>query len=99
MRSPSGSGDDVGAPVDIDGAARDTPREWRGEIGAGEADIHDVGQLAERRMRRRLDEQEIEVLEAGRGAGLQRAGRKGVDPDVLRICTRNNPVHYVGPDI
>ena len=71
-------------PSTVDRPAGDAMGERRGEVGAGIAHIHDVHQLAERRLARRLVQQQLEVLEAGRSARLERAGRDGVDADATR---------------
>src|SRR5258705_13866414 len=62
------SGNDVDAAVDIDGATGDAMSEGRGEVGARPTDVHDVDQLAERRLVRRLVQQVLEILEPGGGA-------------------------------
>src|SRR5262245_41970248 len=77
------SGDDVDAAVDIERLARKPPRVRGGEVRAGEAHVHDVDQLANRRALRRFVEQQVEILEPGCGARLQRAGRDCVDANSL----------------
>src|SRR6266481_4159614 len=84
-RQPGGdigpSGHDAGAAVDIDGPARDTVSEGRGEIGAGVANVHDVDQLAQWRLFRRLVQQKLEVFQTRRGPRLEWARRDRVYPD------------------
>src|SRR4029453_1901359 len=75
------SGDDVATAVDIDGAAGDAMGERRCEISAGPAHVHDVDQLAERRLLGGLVQQQLEVLQARGGARLERTGREGVNAD------------------
>src|SRR5437867_7547910 len=58
--------------VDVQGLAADPPRIRRGQVGAREADVHDVDELAEGRAFRRLGEQQVEVLETGGGPCLER---------------------------
>src|SRR5262245_3440601 len=65
---------DVHAAVDVHGFAADSSSVGRGEVGAREADIHDVHELTERGALGRLGQHEIEVLETASGARLQRAG-------------------------
>ena len=57
-----GSGNEVGAAIDIDGSAGDSLGERRREIGAGESDVHNVDKLPERRLLSSFSEQELEVL-------------------------------------
>src|SRR6516165_10863152 len=73
------SGDDIGASIDIDGPPRDPPRDVAREVSAGEAHIHDVDQLAERSLLGGLVEHQVEVLQSGGRAGLERSRRDGVD--------------------
>ena len=81
---PSHSRDDVCAAVDVDRAAGDPPGVVAREIGTGGADIVDVDQFMQRRALDGVVEQALEVLDARRRARLERAGRNGVDADVLR---------------
>src|SRR5580692_4389547 len=62
------SGDDIGATVHIDGPACDATGECARKISTGKPDIHDVHELAERRFLRSLIEEQLEVLQARRGA-------------------------------
>src|SRR5262249_9712349 len=75
------SGHDVHAAVDVDRAARDPTRVRCRKIRAGEADVGDVHQLAERRPLGRLVQEQLEILESRGGPGLERTGRNRVDPD------------------
>src|SRR5690242_14393483 len=72
------SGDYVGATVHVDGAASDTPGQRGGQVSACKTDIHDIDQLAQRRLLRRLIEQEFEILQSGCRTCLQRPGRNRV---------------------
>jgi hypothetical protein len=56
-------GDDIRSAIDVDRAAGDTSGQRRREVGAGEADIHDIDKLAERRLLSRLIEQMLEILQ------------------------------------
>ena len=58
------SRDDIGATVDIDRSAGDPMRERRRQIGAGETDVHDVDEFADRRFPRRLVQQQLEILQS-----------------------------------
>src|SRR3954451_23208927 len=78
------SGDNICPSVDIDGTAGDPAGKWRRQIRAGEADIHDVDQLANRSLLRSLVQQQLEVLQARGRPGLQGAGRNGVHADASR---------------
>src|SRR5580704_10556641 len=78
------SGDDIGAAVDIDGAAGDALGERRCQVGAGIAHVHDVDEFAQWRLLRRLVQQQLEILEARGRARLERAGRDGVHADAAR---------------
>src|SRR5579871_992107 len=80
----SSSGDEVGAAVDIDEFAGHAPGEGRREIGAGIAYVHDVDELAKRRLVGSLVKHELEILQARRGPSLERARRDRVHPDALR---------------
>ena len=51
------SGDDIRSTINEDRAASDTLGQRRCKVGAGEADIHDVNELAQRRFLRRFIEQ------------------------------------------
>ena len=59
-------------------------RVGRREERAGEADVHDVDELADRRALRGLVQQQVEILEPGGGARLERPGRDRVHADALR---------------
>src|SRR4029077_11411529 len=72
------SGDYVGAAVDIDGAAGDAMGERRRQVGAGVPHVHDVDELAQWRLLRRLVQKQLEILEARGRASLERPGRDGV---------------------
>ncbi len=61
-RRGRGSGNEVGAAVDIDCSAGDPPGEGRREIGAGISDVHNVDELPERCLLSRFSEQQLEVL-------------------------------------
>ncbi len=61
-RRGRGSGNEVGAAVDIDCSAGDPSGEGRREIGAGISDVHNVDELPERRLLSRFSEQQLEVL-------------------------------------
>src|SRR4029079_18254905 len=74
---------DVHAAVDVDGLAGETPCVGRSEVGAGEADVVDVDQLADRLAARGFVQQQVEVLEARGGAGLERPGRDRMHADAL----------------
>src|SRR5207247_8528725 len=74
---------DVDAAVDIHGGAGEAPRVRRGQIRAGEADVHDVHEIAERGALAGFVEQQVEVPEAGGRARLHRTGRDRVNADVL----------------
>ena len=76
------------AAVDVQRLAGQPPRVRRREERAGEADVHDVDQFADRRALRGLVEQQVEVLEAGRGARLERPRRDGVHADALAARAR-----------
>ena len=70
----------IEAAIDIQWFTRNPPRVGRGEKRAGEADVHDVDQLAERRALGSLVEGQVEVIEAGGRPRLERPGDIG--------CTR-----------
>ena len=57
------SRDQIDPSVDIDCAAGDPLRQRRREIGAGEADVHDVDKLAYRRPLLGLVQQQLEILQ------------------------------------
>src|SRR5205814_997891 len=71
MRS---SGHDVHAAVHVQRLSGKAARIGRGEERAGEADVGDVHQLAERRALRGGIEHEIEVLQSRGRARLERPG-------------------------
>src|SRR5690348_11376321 len=75
------SGDDVGAAVDVDGAARDAAGVGAGEIGTGGADIVDVDQLMQRRLLGGVVQKPREILDSGRCASGKRARRDRMDAD------------------
>src|SRR3954453_11693095 len=75
------SGDDICPSIDIDGATRDPAGKWRRQIRAGEADIHDIDQLADRSLLRSLVQQQLEILQARGRPSLQGAWRNGVHAD------------------
>src|SRR5688500_7183875 len=83
MPSPCASAHDIQAAVDVERAAGDAARIGRREVGNGVADVGDVDQLAQRRALRSLVQQQVEILETGGGAGLERPGRYRVHPNVL----------------
>ncbi len=74
-RAGSPLGHDVDAAVDVQRFAGQPACVGRGEEGAGEADVHDVDQFAQRRPLGGLVEQQVEVLQARGGARLQRPRR------------------------
>ena len=73
------SSHNTGATVDINCVASKSLRKRRGEIGACPTNVHDIDQLAERRLARCFVQHQVEVLQAGSRAGLQRSGRNRVD--------------------
>src|SRR4051812_17209981 len=75
------SGDDIRPSVDINGTARDAAGKRRGQIRASEADIHDVDQLAHRRLLRGLVQQQLEILQPRQRPCLQGAGRNRMHAD------------------
>ena len=89
------SGHDVNAPVHVNRRAGYAPRERRREIGAREADVHDIHQLAERRALHRFVEQQLEVLEPGRGARLERPRRDRVHANAFGTQLVDEAQHHI----
>jgi Enoyl-(Acyl carrier protein) reductase len=78
------SGDDIRPTINEDRAAGDTLGQRRCKVGAREADIHNIDELAERRFLRRFIEQKFEVLQPRRCACLQRPRGNGMHAYPLR---------------
>src|SRR6185503_10081152 len=78
------SSHDVHAAVDVERLAGEAARVRRGEVGADEANVVDLDQLADRCAARGLVEEQVEVLQPRAGAGLDRSGGDRVHADALR---------------
>ena len=74
------SRDQIDPSVDIDRAAGDPPGKRRRQIRAGGADIHDVDEFSERGLLCGFVQQELEILQTGRGPRLERTRRNRVNP-------------------